>query len=98
MKTVTLTTEEYRILTEPTGVELWGAQQGIARKVEAQVKALDDGGRTIINAFDIAIIQTASTVLHLGGYIPVGDERSAGWVLSEWEVSARQLKRDMGIR
>lgn len=98
MKTVTLTTEEYRILTEPTGVELWGAQQEIARKVEAQVKALNDDGCTIIDAFDIAAIQATSAALHMGGYVPTGAERSGGWPLSKWGVSARQLKREMGIR
>lgn len=97
MKTITLTAEEYRMLVFPTRIELWGAQQGVARKVEAQVKALDDGNRTTIDAFDIVAIQAASTALHMGGYVPTGAERSGGWPLSEWEVDCRQLKREMGI-
>lgn len=98
MKTITLTMNEYRVLTEPTRIEEWGAQQGVARKVEAQVKALDDNSRTTIDAFDILVIQKASEALHMAGYVPTGDARSAGWALSEWKVDVRQLKRDMGIR
>lgn len=98
MKTITLTAEEYRILIFPTRIELWGAQQEVARKVEVQVRALNDDSRTVIDSFDILVIQKANEALYMGGYVPTGAARSGGWPLSEWTVGCRQLKREMGIR
>ena len=92
MKTLNITQEEYRILTNPTRIEEWGAQQAVARKVQAQVIALTDEQVTI-DAFDIAAMNKAIEVNREGAFIPSASALSGGWPVTEWEVSTASLKR-----
>lgn len=92
MKTLTITQEEYRKLTNPTRIEEWGAQQEVARKVQAQVIALTDE-QTTIDAFDIAAINKAIEINREGALIPSASAMSGGWPVTKWEVSSALLKR-----
>lgn len=91
MKITQLTTEEYRILTNPTRVEEWGAQQEVARKVQDQVLALTSEWTTI-DDFDILVINKSIEVLRQGSFIVIGNQRTGGWNTSQWETSVKNLK------
>lgn len=91
MITTNLTAEEYRILTDPTRIEEWGAQQEVARKVQDQILALtDDWVR--IDDFDIAAINKSIEALRMGSFIAIGNQRAGGWNTSQWNASKKKLQ------
>lgn len=91
MITINLTPDEIRILTKPTRIEEWGAQQKVARKVQSQVLALG-GESAMLDAFDIDYINKAIEVNCEGAFIALPNLRTGGWAVDEWAQSTKLLK------
>jgi len=91
MITINLTAEQIRILTNPTRIEEWGAQQEVARNIQAQVMALT-GDTVTLDAFDIAWINKANEVNHIGRFIDSASTRAGGWPVHEFEQRVDRLQ------